>query len=200
MVDPGAARIRGPLWLHGSVNRQTLPKADDIPMCDVRRRGENDLADCLRVLAEVHKVDGYPVNWPERAADWLAGPTQLAAWVAELDGRIVGHAALTPAGADDVAPALWSSRTGTPVADTVVLSRLFVSRSARGHGIGGLLMSQAAREARERGLHPVLDVVASDTAAAAAALYERLGWNLMAVVDQHWSPDRTVKVHCYAAP
>ncbi|MGW6743495.1 GNAT family N-acetyltransferase [Streptomyces sp. NPDC055025] len=169
-------------------------------MCDVRRRGENDLADCLRVLAEVHKVDGYPVNWPESAADWLAGPTQLAAWVAELDGRIVGHAALTPAGADDVAPALWSSRTGTPVTDTVVLGRLFVARSARGHGIGGLLMSQAAREARERGLHPVLDVVACDTAAAAAALYERLGWNLMAVVDQRWSPDRTVKVHCYAAP
>ncbi|MFF3752349.1 GNAT family N-acetyltransferase [Streptomyces sp. NPDC002018] len=174
-----------------------MPKAEDIPICDVRRRGEGDLGDCLQVLADVHKVDGYPVNWPERPADWLAGPAQLAAWVAELDRQIVGHVALAPAGAHDVAPALWSSRAGTAVADTAVLSRLFVSPSARGHGIGGLLMSQATREARERGLHPVLDVVASDS--AAAALYEQLGWSLLAVVDQRWTPDQTVKVHCYAA-
>lgn len=175
-----------------------MPTADDIPMCDVRRRDEGDLGDCLEVLAEVHEVDGYPVNWPQCPADWLARPTQLAAWVAELDGRIVGHLALSPAGADDVAPALWSSRAGTAVADTGVLSRLFVSPAARGHGIGALLMSQAVRAARERGLHPVLDVVASDS--AAAALYERLGWSLLAVVDQRWSPEQTVKVHCYAAP
>ncbi|HEV7647674.1 MAG TPA: hypothetical protein VGP26_05910 [Actinophytocola sp.] len=49
-------------------------------------------------------------------------------------------------------------------------------------------MARAATEARERDLHPVLDVVASDT--AAAALYERIGWQLLATVEQEWSPDQ----------
>lgn len=43
----------------------------------------------------------------------------------------------------------------------------------------------------------MLDVVASD--ASAVALYERLGWELLATVEQRWSPERTVTVHCYAA-
>ncbi|MFJ5223049.1 GNAT family N-acetyltransferase [Streptomyces sp. NPDC088400] len=175
-----------------------MPTADDIPMCEVRRRDEGDLEECVRMLAEVHKSDGYPVNWPTCPTDWLAQPTQFGAWVAELDGRIVGHLALSPACADDVAPALWGSRAGTGAEATAVVNRLFVSPSARSHGIGALLISQGAKEARGRGLHPVLDVVASDT--AAAALYDRLGWNLLAVVDQRWSQDQTVTIQCFAAP
>lgn len=80
---------------------------------------------------------------------------------------------------------------------TAVVSRLFVAPQARGHGIGALLIGRAAEEARRRGLHPVLDVVTSDT--AAAALYERLGWKLMATVEQRWSPTQLVAIHCYAA-
>jgi predicted GNAT family acetyltransferase len=58
-------------------------------------------------------------------------------------------------------------------------------------------MAQVVAEARGRGLHPVLDVVASDT--AAAALYERLGWQLLGTVEQQWSPQQRVAVRCYAA-
>ena len=78
-----------------------------------------------------------------------------------------------------------------------MVNRLFVAPWARGHGIGALLMARAATEAQDRGLHPVLDVVASDT--AAAALYDRLGWQLLATVEQRWSPEQTVTVRCYAA-
>ncbi|MFD5598166.1 GNAT family N-acetyltransferase [Streptomyces griseorubiginosus] len=59
-------------------------------------------------------------------------------------------------------------------------------------------MARVTEEARHRGLHRVLDVVASD--AAAAGLYERLGWTRPATVEQRWSASRTVTVHCYAAP
>ena len=41
------------------------------------------------------------------------------------------------------------------------------------------------------------DSAASDT--AAAALYDRLGWRLLATVEQRWGPDRPVTVRCYAA-
>jgi hypothetical protein len=43
----------------------------------------------------------------------------------------------------------------------------------------------------------VLDVVASDT--RAVALYERLGWQLLATVEQEWSTEQRVAVRCYAA-
>ncbi|MEW2402352.1 GNAT family N-acetyltransferase [Streptomyces sp. NPDC046862] len=151
----------------------------------------------MRVLAEVHRCDGYPVNWPERPAEWLSQASVLRAWVAELDGRLVGHVALSRSGEGDLAPGLWSLRSGTSEDLTAVVSRLFVAPRARGHGIGALLVGRAVEEARRRGLHPVLDVVASDT--AAAALYERLGWELMATVEQRWSPSQLVSVRCYAA-
>ncbi|MEV0532597.1 GNAT family N-acetyltransferase [Kitasatospora sp. NPDC050463] len=180
------------------MNRQAAPLTDSTPTCRIRRRRASDLDACVEVLAAVHADDGYPVNWPEQPGDWLTQPSLLAAWVAALDGHVVGHIALTRSGPDDAAPALWSLREGTSVEDTAVISRLFVSPAARGHGIGARLMASAVREAEERALHPVLDVLASDT--PAAALYERLGWSRLGSVDQRWSPTRTVTVHCYAAP
>ncbi|MEU6123569.1 GNAT family N-acetyltransferase [Streptomyces sp. NPDC047123] len=173
--------------------------AEGHPVLRVRERsGVRDLEACVGVLAVVHKADGYPVNWPDQPAAWLEGAAVLGAWVAELDGRIVGHVGLARPGAGDEAPGLWGERTGADRDGAAVVSRLFVAPDARGHGIGALLMRRAGREAQERGLHPVLDVVSSD--AAAAALYERMGWHLMAVVEQEWQPGQRVALRCYAGP
>ncbi|WP_405982345.1 GNAT family N-acetyltransferase [Streptomyces sp. NBC_00158] len=165
---------------------------------DVRPREAEDLGACVRALAEVHHGDGYPVDWPDRPREWLSPPALLGSWVAERDGRLAGHVGLCRNGPGDSAPELWSRRTGLPARDTAVVSRLFVAPGARGRGIGALLIARAVREARLLALHPVLDVVASDT--AAAALYERLGWSLLATVAQRWGPGRVVPVRCYAAP
>lgn len=168
-----------------------------IPILRVRQRGDRDLGECVGVLATVHERDGYPVNWPASPGDWLTPFSLLSAWVAELDGRVVGHVGLSRSVASDVAPGLWGAREGVGPDAAAVVSRLFVSPWARGHGIGALLMARAVAEARDHDLHPVLDVVASDT--AAAALYERLGWELLAVVDQRWNAEQTVAIRCYAA-
>ncbi|MGW6574732.1 GNAT family N-acetyltransferase [Streptomyces sp. NPDC054945] len=179
------------------MNEESAPVTGGPVVGLVRRRTDADLATCVQVLAEVHERNGYPVDWPADPRGRLSGPALLAAWVAELDGRIVGHIGLFRSAADDAAAALWNGREGTNRAPAAVIGRLFVAPAARGHGIGALLMARATREARERDLHPVLDVVASDT--SAVALYERLGWELLATVEQRWSPERTVTVHCYAA-
>ncbi|MFE5492107.1 GNAT family N-acetyltransferase [Streptomyces virginiae] len=164
----------------------------------IRHRTDRDLGPCVRVLAEVHAHDGYPVNWPDTPDTWLTPAALLGAWVAELHGTTAGHIVLSRSAAGDAAPGLWSARAGLSTDATAVINRLFVAPSARGHRIGAALMARATAQARSRGLHPVLDVVASDT--AAAALYERLGWQRLGTVDQRWSPTRTVAVHCYAAP
>lgn len=180
------------------MSRQNTSPADGTSDCRIRPRETADLGECVHVLAEVHKTDGYPVNWPDNPREWLMRPSLLAAWVAERGGRVVGHIALSRGGAGDAAPALWSRHAMGPVEETAVVSRLFVSPTARGHGIGTLLMARAVQEAKARAAHPVLDVLVSDT--SAVALYERLGWSLLATVEQQWGPDRTAIVHCYAAP
>lgn len=168
----------------------------------VRRRAARDIDACVRVLADVHENDGYPVNWPKDPAGWLVSaepPHETpTAWVALLDGVIVGHARLSRARPGDAAPGVWGSRTGTGPERTAVVSRLYVAPDSRGRGIGALLLAETVREARGRGLSPVLDVAASDR--SAAALYERQGWSLLATTEQRWGPDLTVQVHSYAAP
>lgn len=163
----------------------------------MRPRTDDDIAACVRALEEVHRRDGYPVNWPARPGEWLTRASALGSWVAELDGRVAGHVSLTHGAEGDVAPALWSESNGTNREQAAVVGRLFVAPRVRGHGIGALLLGRAVAEARHRGLHPVLDVVASDT--AAAALYERLGWTRLATVEQRWSTSQVVTVHCYSA-
>jgi GNAT superfamily N-acetyltransferase len=170
---------------------------EDVAQCRVRSRGDDDMSECVRVLARVHEHDGYPMRWPDSPAIWLAPVDQLAAWVAELNGEIIGHIVLSRSSAGDLAPELWSRLTRASVGDSGVISRLFVAPGARGRNVGSLLMAEALRDARERGLHAVLDVVATDS--AAIVLYERLGWTHLGQVDQQWGKDQNVIVHCYAA-
>lgn len=189
--------------MSSTAQRRTAPESS----ARLRPRTATDLDACVRVLAEVHRQDGYPQDWLDLPAAWLTPRRMLAAWVATvghgaIDGvggrEIAGHVALSASGPGDSAPSLWSSATGRPEAEAAVVNRLFVGPAARGLGAGALLLAQATDEARRRGLHPVLDVVT--TGRSAVALYERAGWSLLGTVEQQWGPDRYVPVHCYAAP
>jgi GNAT superfamily N-acetyltransferase len=150
------------------------------------------------VLAEVHGSDGYPVDWPHHPGEWLMQPAQLAAWVAEVNGHVIGHVSLSRGGSADTAAVLWSRQKSVPLKDIAVVSRLFVSPTARGRGVAALMMATAVQDAQARAVQPVLDVLSSDM--SAVALYERLGWRLLGTVDQEWGPAQTVSVRCYAAP
>ncbi|MER7751533.1 GNAT family N-acetyltransferase [Kitasatospora sp. NPDC097643] len=170
----------------------------------VRRRRPADLADCVRVLGDVHRTDGYPADWPDRPAAWLTPGGLLAAWIASAaepdgsEGGLAGHVGLARSAPGDVAPGLWSTRTGGRPELTAVIGRLYVAPAARGHRIGARLMASAVAHARALGLHPVLDVLAADT--PAVAFYRRLGWTWLGSGDQLWPAGRTVVVHSFAAP
>nr|WP_092885908.1 GNAT family N-acetyltransferase [Actinopolymorpha cephalotaxi] len=202
----GTGRRRTPRCLDGHVNDTvTRHDTDADGLVRVRPREDADLADCVRLLAEVHGRDGYPLIWPERPVDWLVGSAPLAAWVALLDDRgedhIVGHVALARCGPGDVAPDLLRAREAGPDERDprpVVLGRLAVDPAARGRGVGARLLTGAVEYARAHGLRPVLDVVDSDR--SAVALYERLGWTPLGSAEQVWGAGQAVTIHCYAAP
>ena len=129
------------------------------------------------------------MRWPDDPAGWLAKSALLAAWVATLDGRLAGHVCLSRAGAGDTAAQFGDG--------AAMVSRLFVSPAARGHGIGAALLRQAVRDARQRGLRPVLEVLA--TSSSTIAFYQRLGWRPVGSADRQWGPDHVV-VRQYALP
>jgi GNAT superfamily N-acetyltransferase len=160
------------------------------PPVIIRSRREGELGECVRILAEVHRRDGYPMRWPADPARFLADPDFLGAWVAIVDGRLAGHVVLSAAGPGDAAAALFGD-------GAAMVSRLFVAPAARGRGTGAALLGHATGEAHKRGLVPVLDVLAVNS--ASVAFYERLGWRLLGVAEAQWDQDR-VTVRSYAGP
>jgi GNAT superfamily N-acetyltransferase len=129
---------------------------------------------------------------PDDVRDFLVTTNGLAAWVCEIDGRLVGHIALHTVWSDEVAEvaSLSLGQSGDKLGS---ISRLFVEPGARGTG----LLTIATNEARERSLTPVLDVVT--TFAPALALYERLGWTRLRTVSCRMPNGKPIDEYVYAA-
>lgn len=146
----------------------------------IRRRRATDLGGCVAALAEVHRVDGYPLNWPADPHRWLREPHPARAWVAvDADAAVVGHVAVHRI------PDLVD---GPPGRSTAEVARLFVVPKARGLALGSALLDRARRWADKRRTDLVLELAADGT--AAAALYERAGWQCVGTSTAPWAaPD-----------
>lgn len=151
----------------------------------LRPRHPDDVDPLLVVLRRTHEQQGYPVREAAVSAWWLASGDELGSWVAEHDGRVVGHVALHPAD-DVVALPGWRRATGCEPQGLAVVSRLFTDGSVR--GAGSALLQHAQQEAAARGRAPVLQV---DPDAAARAFYLRHGWQEVGTARQQWG-HRTV--------
>ena len=139
----------------------------------VRPRTDDDLDATERLAFAVHDADGYPVHIPADMRNFLVAPDEFTAWVAELDGDVVGHVALharCSRGSTDVV----SSELGLRPGDYGVVARLLVSPAARRRGIGRKLLDAARSDAVSRQLVPVLEVVTWHE--AAISMYEAFGW------------------------
>ncbi|MFF0370971.1 GNAT family N-acetyltransferase [Micromonospora sp. NPDC005087] len=158
----------------------------------IRRRRATDLDGCVAALALVHGADRYPLNWPADPHQWLREPRPARAWVAvDANSAIVGHVAVQR---------LPDPADGSLARPTAEVTRLFVSPTARGTGLGAALLTRARRWAAERGTDLLLDVAVSDT--AATALYERTGWRCTGTSTAQWTaPDGSaVSLHHYTLP
>ncbi|MCG5472463.1 GNAT family N-acetyltransferase [Micromonospora sp. LAH09] len=146
----------------------------------IRRRRATDLDGCVAGLAEVHRVDRYPMNWPADPRRWLREPHPARAWVAvDADAAVVGHVAVHRV----------SDPADGPLArPTAEVARLFVVPSARGLALGSALLGRARQWASRRATDLVLEVAGGG--AAATALYERTGWRHVGTGTAPWTaPD-----------
>lgn len=164
----------------------------------IRSREAADLDGCVQVLAAVHAADNYPLRWPADPAAWLEPSTQLAAWVAEIEGSVVGHVSLSRGRRGNSASRTWAAHCGADPEQSAVVGRLFIAPDARGRRLGKRLLAQAAAAAAERGARAVLDVAATDR--AAMALYRRSGWVCIGTATEHLSNGEAVELHCFTTP
>lgn len=154
----------------------------------IRRREDVDLAELEAVAERVRSVDGYPIFLPgENCRRFLERPAPVAAWVAERNGRIVGQVGLNESTSRPTMELVSSDQAGLP---PIYVARLLVDPDCRRHGLGGLLLEQARTEAVERRRAPYLDVVDTESAAPAIALYRRMGWTQVGRVNFELAGDR----------
>ncbi|HEX4729328.1 MAG TPA: GNAT family N-acetyltransferase [Jatrophihabitans sp.] len=139
----------------------------------IRPKTAADTGDLLTLALAVHHHDGYPRYLPDDLAGFVTSSHQDEAWVAELDGRIVGHVALHRAAESPMLPAARRA-TGLGPDRLAMLARLLVGPTVRRLGIAQQLIAAAVQHAQARGRRVVLDVVRE--ADAAIRLYETLGW------------------------
>jgi GNAT superfamily N-acetyltransferase len=163
----------------------------------VRARRDVDVDRLCDLVRAVHAADGYPVLLQEDVRSFILTNNCLAAWVCELQGQIVGHVALHTIWSDEVAQ-LASSSLRRPRKTLASVSRLFVDPTCRRLGLGAQLFEVVTRDAHDRGLWPVLDVVTTYT--AAVALYEKSGWSHLGTIALPMPDGRAIDEHVYAAP
>nr|WP_157345004.1 GNAT family N-acetyltransferase [Nocardioides sp. MAH-18] len=148
----------------------------------VRERRPEDVPLLAQALAEQQAATQYPVRWPLPipVEDFLVRPGEERAWVAEVEGRVVGHVAVHTLGDGLRGPFLDALGTD----ELAELAVLFVAGDVVGTGVGGRLHDTAVEWIRASGRRPVLDVV--PVHARAVAVYRHRGWQVVGEVQPVW--------------
>jgi GNAT superfamily N-acetyltransferase len=164
----------------------------------IRPRTDADVPECAALLREVYALDGYPVEGVDDAPGWMYPPGMMAAWVAEVHGRLLGHATVCEPGEGDAAVSMIVAQTGVAESEIAVLARLFVGPSARGRGAGGMLIGAVFDYATDKKMRVVFDVMEKDR--SAINMYERKGCAFLGSTSHYIANAVAIPARCYAAP
>jgi GNAT superfamily N-acetyltransferase len=148
----------------------------------VRERRAEDLPALVAVLTGQQASTSYPVRWPLPipVEEFLVRPTEERAWVAEFDGVVVGHVAVTRL--DDALRDAFVEACGTDRLTMVAV--LFVGSDVVGTGTGRMLHDTAVAWIRASGRTPVLDLL--PVHATAGEVYRHLGWRVVGEARAPW--------------
>ena len=164
----------------------------------IRPRQDDDLEPAGAALVDVHSTDGYPVEGVADPVAWLKPNGLISSWVAELDGRIVGHVAISEPQPGDDAVRLWLEQSDDTIDKVAVIGRLFVTKAAHRKAIGEKLARAVVTDPAVRGKRLVLDVMDKDQ--DAIRLYERLGLQKIGTATHQFGDGQTIRAYCYVAP
>lgn len=170
------------------------------PTVTLRPRRASDLPALVDVLGRQQPHSRYPFRWPWPGGDvseFIVRDGEEATWVAELDGRVVGHAAILTITDDSPRTRAWYAATGRDAAGLACVSVLFVDIDLLGTGVGGTLLDAAVAWGRERGRIPVLDVLDHGRA---VAVYRRRGWREVGSDHPDWLPDGALPMLAMVLP
>lgn len=145
----------------------------------LRALDDADWPDVRRIYAQgiATRNATFEIRVPSRATlrrKWLAGQR----WIAELDGEIVGWAAVTPVSAREC----YSG---------VVESSIYIADGMRGRGIGRVLIAHQVRAAEDAGLWTLQTSIFPENEAS-IRLHEWAGFRVVGVreriarLDGHW--------------
>jgi len=155
------------------------------------------LADIPAILALVRRVvplmqaSGnfqWSADYPNEAV-FTADIERNHLWVAELDGAIVGVAALTQDQDAEYAQANWDVTE-----PALVTHRLAVDQATQGKGVALALMEQAEKEARAQGLK-TLRVDTNSENTATQRLFPKLGYRFAGEITLAFRPG--LRFFCY---
>ncbi|GAB3924639.1 GNAT family N-acetyltransferase [Larkinella terrae] len=110
-------------------------------------------------------------------------------WVAELDGQLVGVAAITTDQEPEYAQVGWDL-TET----AIVVHRLAVDPAVRGRGVAAKLLAQAEDVARQRGIH-VLRIDTNTQNEATQRLFPKVGYAFAGEIGLGFRPG--LRFYCY---
>ncbi|KAI1417153.1 acyl-CoA N-acyltransferase [Hypoxylon sp. FL1857] len=163
-------------------------------MATIRPRTDPDIAACLEILNAVYKTSGYPVGGVGDPALYFTSDDD--AWVAETDGTITGHIALSNARTENVAVALWWQQHPEDI-QVRVLGRLFVHPNSRKNGTASKLIDTAVEEARRRGQRLLMFALIKDQ--DAIRLYRKLGWQHYGTTVFKWGQGNEMAAEYFAS-
>jgi ribosomal protein S18 acetylase RimI-like enzyme len=169
-----------------------------VPDLIIRPRQDADLESAGTALVDVHGTDGYPVEGVADPVAWLQPNGLISSWIAELDGQIVGHVAISEPQPGDDAVRLWLEQSDDTIDNVAVIGRLFVTKAARRKAIGEKLARAVVTDPEVRGKRLVLDVMEKDQ--DAIRLYERLGLRKIGTATHKFGEGQTITAYCYVVP
>ncbi|KAK5107192.1 hypothetical protein LTR62_001638 [Meristemomyces frigidus] len=162
-------------------------------MTTTRVRADADMDGCIEVLGHVYATDGYPVQGLDHARQFLTEGIEQA-WVAVNNGKIIGHAAVSPATDSDVSVVLWRRLyPGKP--SIAVLGRLFVDPEQRGSGAATYLLEAADSWSEHARCRLVLFALEKDQ--VAMKVYKRRGWTEYGTVPYHYGGGKEMAAVCF---
>ncbi|MCW2528477.1 MAG: hypothetical protein JWM76_3337 [Pseudonocardiales bacterium] len=153
----------------------------------IRPRRDADMPSLIDIIVRQQAQTQYPLRWPwpGDVEDFVRRPSELEAWVAEIDGSVVGHVAIESVANDELGR-MWATAHNVPITELRCISVLFADRRLGRRGVGSALLAHATQRALTSDGAPVLDVVAGHH--EPLNLYLNRGWLEVGRLRPDWLP------------